>query len=150
MGTWGLSRLRSETQDRREEQGPARDRHRSSPRASLTGKVTFTLWVKRGCRAVRIDFADDDLRRLYSDEGFRVRGLSDEIVKQFRKKVAFLFAATDERDLYQYRALRFEKLSGDRVGQHSIRLNDQWRLIVRLQRDDQGRLVVVVEIVDYH
>ena len=63
----------------------------------------------------------------------------------FRKKVGFIESVESELDLRNYRALHFEKLSGDRSGQHSIRLNDQWRLILRLERDDDGRLVVVVE-----
>lgn len=99
---------------------------------------------------MRVEFEDDDLRRLYEDASFRLRALSADLTKQFRKKVAFLQAAADQRDLYAYRALRFEKLSGDRAGQHSIRLNDQWRLIVRLQDDEAGRLLVIVEVVDYH
>ncbi len=99
---------------------------------------------------MRVEFEDEDLRRLYTDARFRIPRFGPDVTKQFRKKVAFLYAAADERDLYAYRALRFEKLAGDRVGQHSIRLNDQWRLIIRLARDDAGRLLVVVEVVDYH
>ena len=39
-------------------------------------------------------------------------------------------AAPDERTFYGLRSMRFEKLSGGRKGQCSMRLNDQWRLIV--------------------
>ena len=48
------------------------------------------------------------------------------------------------------KSLHFEKLVGDRGGQHSIRLNDQWRLVLRLEARDDGRVVVILEIVDYH
>lgn len=48
------------------------------------------------------------------------------------------------------KSLRYEKLVGDRSGQHSIRLNDQWRLVVRIEDDGDGRRVVVVEVADYH
>jgi proteic killer suppression protein len=109
----------------------------------------FTPRVKRGRRAVRVEFEDDDLRRLYVDDGFRLRRLDGAAAKQFRKKVAFLHAAADERDLYSYRALRFEKLLGTRTGQHSIRLDDRSRLIVRVEREDADRLIVVVNVVDY-
>lgn len=61
-----------------------------------------------------------------------------------------LVAARDERDLYALKSLHFEKLKGGRSGQHSIRLNEQWRLIVTLEETDQGRIVNIVEIVDYH
>lgn len=99
---------------------------------------------------MRIVFEDRDLQRLYRDAQFRHRSIGPDLTKQFRKKVGFLVAASDERDLYRYRALHFEKLAGARAGQHSIRLNDQWRLIVRLADDEQGRLVIIVEVVDYH
>lgn len=63
---------------------------------------------------------------------------------------AYIESAPDSRDFYQLRSLRFEKLSGNRAGQYSLRLNDQWRLIIRIEQDDQGQEIVVVEIVDYH
>ena len=99
---------------------------------------------------MRIGFRDDDLRRLYEEQDFHLPRFGADVVKQFRKKVFFLYGATDVRDLYTYRALRFEKLAGDREGQHSIRLNDQWRLILEFAEDKEGQLTVVVEIVDYH
>jgi proteic killer suppression protein len=41
-------------------------------------------------------------------------------------------------------------LKGARADQHSIRLNDQWRLILHFRTGDDGKSVVVIEIVDYH
>jgi toxin HigB-1 len=99
---------------------------------------------------VRLEFADDDLRRLYEEPAFVIARLGPELTKSFRKKVGFLAAAESEIDLRNYKALHFEKMSGDRVGQHSIRLNKQWRLILRIATDEQGRLLIIIEIVDYH
>lgn len=99
---------------------------------------------------MRLEFRDDDLRRLYEDPEFRLPRFGPDLIKQYRKKVGFLLSANDERDLYAYRALRFEKLQGDRAGQHSVRLNDQWRLILELETDDDGRLIAVISITDYH
>ena len=79
-----------------------------------------------------------------------VARLGSDLVKAFRKKVGFLAAAESELDLRNYKALHFEKLTGDRAGQHSIRLNQQWRLILRLETDADGRLLIIIEIVDYH
>lgn len=64
--------------------------------------------------------------------------------------LGFLSAAESELDLRAYKALHFEKLVGDRAGRHSIRLNRQWRLIVRIETDPNGQLLIIVEIVDYH
>jgi proteic killer suppression protein len=99
---------------------------------------------------VRIQFASDELRQLFEDPNFVAPRLGRDVIRAYRKKVGFLVAAGSEMDLRNYRALHFEKLRGDREGQHSIRLNDQWRLILRLETDDEGRILIVIEIVDYH
>lgn len=99
---------------------------------------------------MRLIFEDDDLRRLYEEPAFALPRLGTDVVKAFRKKVGFLAAAESESDLRNYRALHFEKLRGGRAGQHSIRLNRKWRLILRVETDAEGRILVIVEIVDYH
>ncbi len=99
---------------------------------------------------MRVRFETVDLKRLYEDPSSGAPEYGRDLVRAYRKKVGFLVAAASELDLRNYRALRFEKLRGDRAGQHSIRLNDQWRLILRLETDDQGQMLIVVEIVDYH
>ena len=48
------------------------------------------------------------------------------------------------------RTLHFEKLSGNRSHQRSIRLNKQFRLVFEIRVDADGKLIVVVEVVDYH
>ncbi len=99
---------------------------------------------------MRLEFEDDDLRRLYEERDFVLPSLSSDVVKAFRKKVGFLAQAGSEVDLRNYKALHFEKLQGRRAGQHSIRLNRRWRLILRVETDAEGRLLVIVEVVDYH
>jgi proteic killer suppression protein len=61
-----------------------------------------------------------------------------------------LDAAIDERDLYRQKGMRYEKLSGDRAGQRSVRLNQQWRLILRPDHDKEGNFLWIIELVDYH
>ncbi len=97
-----------------------------------------------------VEFDDDDLRRLYEDTSFRLRGIGRDLTRAYRKVVGFVQAASDERDLHAMRSLHFEKLEGRRSGQHSLRLNRQWRLIVRLEMKQERKQVVVIEIVDYH
>ncbi len=99
---------------------------------------------------MKLEFEDGDLRRLYEERDFALPRLGSDVVKAFRKKLGFLAQAEPEIDLRNYKALHFEKLRGGRAGQHSIRLNRRWRLILRVETDAEGRLLVIVEVVDYH
>jgi toxin HigB-1 len=99
---------------------------------------------------MQIDIADDELRKLYEDPDYHAPRYGRDVVKAFRKKVGLIVAATSELDLRSVKSLHFEKLAGNLAGQHSIRLNDQWRLLLRLETTDQGTLVVIIKIDDYH
>lgn len=72
------------------------------------------------------------------------------VARAFRKRIQTIRAAPDERVLYQWKSLHFEKLKGNRTHQHSIRLNERWRLIIELEGEASHRTVVVVSIEDYH
>ena len=98
---------------------------------------------------MEIAFADDDLDRLETDADFNA-GFVDAIVKAYRKRIQQIRAAPDERTFYALKSLHFERLQGNREGQHSMRLNDQWRLIVTLEGKAPNKVVRVMEIVDYH
>ena len=63
-----------------------------------------------------------------------------------KRKLMMLHAAVELRDLRSPPGNRLEKLSGDRAGQYSIRINDQWRICFRWDQGD----VHDVEICDYH
>jgi proteic killer suppression protein len=96
-----------------------------------------------------VEYEDDDLRRLAEDASFTQKRWGRDVVRAYRKKIQILLSSMDERDLRNVKSLRLEKLRGDREGQRSIRLNDQFRLILKF-RTEGDRLVIVVEIVDYH
>jgi proteic killer suppression protein len=96
-----------------------------------------------------VEFAEEDLRRLLCEVGFS-NGLGPAVVRGYRKVLGIILAATDMRDLFALRSLRFEKLKGKRSGQWSLRLNDQWRLIVEIDEESAGKRVRIIEIVDYH
>ncbi len=72
--------------------------------------------------------------------------LPNQLHEKARIKLARLAAATELNDLTQLRGNRFEMLKGDRVGQYSIRINDQFRICFRWQESD----AYDVEITDYH
>jgi proteic killer suppression protein len=98
---------------------------------------------------MEVDFEDASLRRLEADQEF-TGGFDVAIVKAFRKRMQLIRAAIDERAFYAMKSLHYEKLQGDRAGKNSMRLNDQWRLILRIRQDEDGKCVVVISIIDYH
>ena len=79
--------------------------------------------------------------------GKRVKAFSG-IERSARLKLDRMEAATSLRDLAALPGNRFEVLVGDRKGQYSIRINDQWRIC--FEWVDRARGPSNVEIVDYH
>jgi proteic killer suppression protein len=79
--------------------------------------------------------------------GRRVKAFTG-IERQARLKLDRLEAATSLNDLAALPGNRFEALKGDRRGQYSIRINDQWRICFEWPAASQGP--ENVEIVDYH
>ena len=79
-------------------------------------------------------------------QGESPKGFPADLVKAARRKLGYLHAAADLRDLRLPPGNRLEALRGDRTGQHSIRVNDQFRICFRWTA--QGP--TDVEIVDYH
>lgn len=96
-----------------------------------------------------VEFEDERLARLEVDRAFDA-GFEQSLVRLYRMRIQLIRAAMDERAFYALKSLHFEKLRGDRVGQHSMRLNGQWRLILKFRKEARGKLVIVISISDYH
>lgn len=77
---------------------------------------------------------------------YYVKSIPNDLCKIARRKLGFLEDATELNDLRVPPGNRLELLKGDRTGQYSIRINDQWRICFRW---DNGT-VYDVEITDYH
>ena len=89
-------------------------------------------------------FGDRDTERLFAREP--VRRLPADLRRVMLRKLVAIDAAEALEDLRVPPGNRLEKLRGDRQGQHSIRVNDQWRVYFRWEGAD----AYDVEIVDYH
>ena len=98
---------------------------------------------------VRVQFANKKLLALYETEA-GARKYPAAVVDAFFEVIAALRAAKDERDLYAIKSLHFEALKGDRADQRSVRLNKQFRLILRIETDPSGNIILVIELEDYH
>ena len=77
-------------------------------------------------------------------------GFPQAIEKKFRLRIQQIMSFVDEREFYSLKSLHFEKLKGNRSHQYSMRLNDQWRLILEFEGEAPNKRIVVVAIEDYH
>ena len=89
-------------------------------------------------------FADPETEKIY--RGVVSRKLPLTIQKTARRKLLYLDNAEDLRDLLAPPGNRLEALRGDRAGQYSIRINDQWRICFVWEKGKARQ----VEIEDYH
>ena len=95
-------------------------------------------------KAVIKTFKDDQTQQIYRRE--RSRKLPPDIQQVALRKLRMINNAISINDLRVPPANRLEKLGGDRAGQWSIRINDQWRICFEWQGSDAYN----VQIVDYH
>ena len=89
-------------------------------------------------------FKDKETQKVYSREGSNK--LPQDIQQVALRKLRMINNAKNLNDLRVPPANRMEKLKGDRAGQYSIRINDQWRICFIWKGGDS----LEVEIADYH
>ena len=89
-------------------------------------------------------FANDETEKIFRGE--ISKKLPPDIQRTARRKLIYLNEADNLRDLILPKVNRLEPLKGNRSGQYSIRINDQWRICFRWEQPDAYR----VEITDYH
>lgn len=89
-------------------------------------------------------FADKETEKLFNREFSRK--IPSEIQNIARRKLEILNAADNINDIRSPPSNHLEKLKGERIGQHSIRINSRWRICFILFDGD----VFETEIVDYH
>ena len=91
-----------------------------------------------------VSFRDRESERIWTGEGSR--RVPPWIHASALRRLRQLNQAATLAELLVFRGNRLEALSGDRVGQYSIRINDQWRICFRWSE----RGAHDVQIVDYH
>ena len=95
-----------------------------------------------------ISFADDETRDIFDERKSKkaLKRLNPSLWRSAQRKLHMINAATRLQDLRIPPANHLEALSGNLSGKHSIRINNQWRIIFRwLEKDAEE-----VEIIDYH
>lgn len=79
-------------------------------------------------------------------DGESPKGFPADLVKVARRKLRMIHAASNLEDLTVPPSNRLESLKGKLRGKHSIRINDQWRVVFKWEGDGAAD----VEIMDYH
>lgn len=102
--------------------------------------ITLGVIITRMIRS----FACRETEKLFNDEPSR--RLPPQIQSPARRKLLLLHQSRSLQDLRAPYGNHLEALKGDRAGQHSIRINDQWRLCFRWRGED----AFDIEVVDYH
>ncbi len=108
------------------------------------GLALDVISAVRYYRAMIRSFADKNTELLFERE--KVKRFAGNLQRAALRKLVLLDAAESLEDLRVPPGNRLEKLKGDRDGQHSIRINDQWRICCRWSEGDAHE----VEITDYH
>jgi proteic killer suppression protein len=93
---------------------------------------------------VIVSFWDRDTEAVWNRRF--VKRFGPEVSRAAYKKMLLIHAAGTLNDLRVPPGNHLEKLKGDRAGQHSIKVNDQWRLCFKWANDGADR----VELTDYH
>ncbi len=98
---------------------------------------------------MQVEFKKARLALIETDQAAQTK-LPVSVINSCRDKLHVIRNAPDERTLRNWRSLRYEKLVGDREGQRSIRINNQWRLVFTIDTDCNPPKVTVLDVEDYH
>lgn len=94
-----------------------------------------------------VNFANRLAEDLFEDRKSKeVRAFPPELLRKARRKLLYLHDAAELKDMKEPPGNRLEALKGDKEGFHSIRINDQWRLVFRWREGNAHD----VSIEDYH
>lgn len=100
-------------------------------------RIRYTVNVIKG-------FADKESKKLYVTG--KSRKLPADIIRQTLRKLEQINSAGKIEDLMTFPGNRFERMKGKMKGKYSIRINDQWRVLLSFTEGD----AYDVEITDYH
>lgn len=96
-------------------------------------------------------FRTTKLLKLYTEEKGAHR-YPPGVVDSFFEVIQMIEAAEDEREFYAWKSLNYERLRSYKgyAEARSMRLNRQFRLIVEIREDEDGKYAFIIDIDDYH
>lgn len=99
---------------------------------------------------MKVEFCDPDLETAIRSGSVGGTRLHPDVIRAAHKKLVMLESATDERDLRNFKSFHYEKLVGDRAGQRSVRVNDQYRFVFELDDATKPPTLKILDLIDYH
>ena len=124
-------------------QGQFKNTLTTIPDSGIVGNYQFRVLIM-AIRSFKNKGTEDINYGRSSKDALKI--LPKELHRKAQIKLARLGAVTSMQDLQEIRGNRFEKLKGDRKGQYSLRINDQFRICFKWENEN----ALDVEIVDYH
>jgi len=98
---------------------------------------------------MQIVFKQDYLSRLYYNQAVdKKHRFQPDVIKKYIKVVNILKNAKVVEDLFPFNSLNYEKLSGDKAGIESVRVNDKYRLEFRTEKVEGEVIVTVCNILE--
>jgi toxin HigB-1 len=98
---------------------------------------------------MEIEYRDKRLALIPTDRAAESK-LPVSVIRSLREKLIVISAAPDERTLRNWKSLHYEQLKGDRRGQKSIRLNQQFRLLLEVDDSRNPPKAILLGVEDYH
>lgn len=98
---------------------------------------------------MRFVFLSKKLENLYTSEK-GAKKYPVNVVDAFFDVISLIEVITDQKELLAFKGLNYERLKGQLKEFHSLRLNKQFRLLVKLCEDRDGQYFEIVKIDDYH
>lgn len=96
-----------------------------------------------------VEFCDSNLALITTDRAAETQ-LPLSVINSARRKLILIRAAPDERTMRNWKSLHYEKMSGDRAGERSIRLSKKWRMNIRLDQACTPAKVIIVDITNHY
>ena len=99
---------------------------------------------------MKVEFRDPGLEAIVRSGSGGGARLHPDVLRAAHKKLVMLESAADERDLRNFKSFHYEKLVGDRAGQRSVRVNDQYRFVFELDDTTKPPTINILDLIDYH
>lgn len=98
---------------------------------------------------MEVEFRDPRLALIETERAAETK-LPLAVITSARRKLILIRAAPDERTMRNWRSLHYEQLSGNRKGERSIRLNDQWRMMLDVDGRSEPARAVILAITNHY